>query len=611
MCGIIGIINLEKEPVSSRLLDEMTSSLSHRGPDETGVWKNGFVGLGHKRLSIIDLQTGKQPMRDKSGNVWITYNGELYNFVELKQELIAKGHSFRTNSDTEVILYSYIEWGDNCVERFRGMFAFGILDLTKKRLFLARDQLGIKPLVYLSTGSCFAFSSEIQALRCLDNIPLDLDLQAIDQYLFLQYIPAPLTIYKHMKKLPPAHRMSISFDGKISGPERYWDLKFEPDFSLDESEWIEALEKVLYDSVKAHLVSDVPFGAFLSGGIDSTAIVTYMAQILNSPVKTFSIGFGEEEFNELHYAEVVAKRCETDHHVEIVKPDALKILPKLVKHYGEPFGDSSALPTYYVSKMARKHVPMVLSGDGGDEAFAGYNTYRGWIQWLKFHRTPYWKKVLYPAASFIFPKRYPKRTPETKNWFRQINYFPNEHRRELWRGEYRDIPGLPIEVFENESKNTVNYSAVNKVQYMDLKTYLPFDILTKVDIASMLNSLEVRTPLVDVRVFEFAAAIPEHYNMSKNSKNEYEGKLLLKKLLKKYYPGNFLHRSKMGFSVPIQKWFGSPDNLQKNILERIVQKDSLINEFFCPGQIAKLVESQAYTLLWLLLFLEEWLYQNK
>ena len=611
MCGIIGILNLDKRPVSSRLLDQMTSALSHRGPDETGAWKNGFIGLGHKRLSIIDLQTGKQPMSDKTGNVWITYNGELYNFLELKQLLILKGYSFRTTSDTEVILYSYIEWGDNCVEKFRGMFAFGILDMTKKRLFLARDHLGIKPLVYLSTPGCFAFSSEIQALRCLDNIPLELDLRAIDQYLFLQYIPAPLTIYKQVKKLPPAHRLSISFDGEISGPERYWDLEFKPDHSLDESEWLEALDKVLYDSVKAHLVSDVPFGAFLSGGIDSTAIVTYMAQILKQPVKTFSIGFEEEAFNELQYAEVVAKQCMTDHHVEIVKPDALSILPKLVKHYGEPFGDSSALPTYYVSEMARKHVPMVLSGDGGDEAFAGYNTYRGWIQWLKFHKTPFWKKVLYPAVSSIFPKRYPKRTSETKNWFKQINYFPDDLRRELWRREYRDIPGLPIEAFEKESDNTADYGAINKVQYMDIKTYLPYDILTKVDIASMLNSLEVRTPLVDVRVFEFAATIPEHLNMNKNANNEFEGKLLLKKLLKKYYPETFIHRTKMGFSVPIQKWFEAPDNLQNDILDRILQKNSLINEFFCPEQIGKLIETQSYSLLWLILFLEEWLYQNK
>lgn len=611
MCGIVGLVQTKNAPVSRELITAMTTALSHRGPDGFGIELKDQVGLGHRRLSIIDLETGKQPLCNEDKTVWVTFNGEIYNFRELRQELEFKGHKFRTRSDTEVIVHGYEEWGDRCVERFRGMFAFGVADFRMQRLFLARDHLGIKPLYYLHSPTCFAFASEIQVLRHMPDIDFSINIQSVDQYLWLQYIPAPRTVYKNVFKLPPAHRISITFDGEMSGPEEYWKLQFCPAHNRSEEEWSEALEAVLYDSVRAHLVSDVPFGAFLSGGVDSSVVVAYMSKILNEPVKTFSIGFEEQDFSELPYAEIVASQWGTDHHVEIVKPNALDILPNIVKHYGEPFGDSSAIPTYYVCKMARKFVPMVLSGDGGDEAFAGYHSYRTWMERLSSLCLPTLENLFYPIAHAIFPRRYPLKLSELQEWLQCINYIPVPLRRQLWRPEYRSVTALPLDVFEREFERANQYGRVNKVQYMDLKTYLPFDILTKVDIASMMHGLEVRTPFVDVKVIEFAATIPETLLMGKNHSGEWEGKLLLKKLMQKYYTPEFLNRSKMGFGVPIQKWFAPGGELREYIYDRLLGDHSLLNEFFEPAIIRQFFEQNISYYTWLLLFFEEWLQQNK
>jgi asparagine synthase (glutamine-hydrolysing) len=607
MCGIIGLINF-KTPIERKQIKLMTSSLSHRGPDEEGIWIDGNVALGHRRLAIIDLSTGKQPMSNEDGKIWIAFNGEIYNYKELRQQLIEKGYRFKTNSDTEVIVHSYEEWGDSCVEKFRGMFAFGIVDLYHRRIFLARDHLGIKPLYYIYTPTCFAFSSEIQALRQLP-LNLDLDFQAIDQYLWLQYIPPPKTAFQQIKKLKPAHRFSITFDGNLTPTEEYWKINFIPICNRSESDWLDELEFVLKDSVETHLVSDVPFGAFLSGGVDSSAIVAYMSQLLKEPVKTFSIGFEEVEFNELNYAETAAKRWRTEHYTEIVKPEAIEILlPKLVKHYGEPFGDSSAIPTYYVCKIAREHVTMVLSGDGGDESFAGYNTYQSWLKWL--YPKDIWKKLFYPIAHAIRPKRYPRRAPVLDNWFKFITQINVHIRENLWRQEYQHIIQSSLDIFEKEFSRTNDYGIVQKVQYLDLKTYMPCSILTKVDIASMMNSLEVRTPFVDVKLVELAGTIPESLNININNQGELEGKLLLKKLMRKYYSAEFLNRPKMGFSIPIQKWFSKQGSLYNLIQERLLSQESKIHNLFDPNSIKTLVKNQATTPLWLLLFLEEWLNQN-
>ncbi len=612
MCGITGILRF-KEAVGQEEIERMTAVLSRRGPDGAGTWLEGGVAIGHRRLSIIDLETGRQPMCNEDGTVWITYNGELYNFLELRQELISTGHTFRTHSDTEVIIHAYEEWGDDCVCRFRGMFAFAIVDKRQQRLFIARDQLGIKPLVYYAADGIFAFASEIQALRQIRGVKLDLDLQSLDHYLFLQYIPAPRTVFQQMQKLPPAHRMSVTFAGKIEEPRQYWSIAFTPDNTKSEAEWLEELDQVLRDSVKAHLVADVPFGAFLSGGVDSSAVVAYMAQILDRPVKTFSIGFEEDEYNELEFAEIAAKRWGTEHHVEIVKPDALAILPDLVRCYGEPFGDSSAIPSYYVAKMARQHVPMVLSGDGGDETFAGYNSHLAWMEWTS-NSYPLWKRCLWPIARKLFPHRYgwqPTPGPSLHNWLGIMQYMATATRQALWRPEHLGVVTADVEAYSEAYAMTKGYSLAHTVQYLDMKTYLPFDILTKVDVVSMMNSLEVRTPIVDVRVAEFAATIPEQFNIRKNAAGKWQGKLLLKRLMERYYPAEFLHRRKMGFGVPIQKWFAPAGSLHNDLHERLLSRNSLICEYFEPKTIRQLVANNDSRLVWLLLFLEEWLQGRK
>lgn len=610
MCGITGLLNF-KEPINPKVIEAMTASLFHRGPDGDGIWVKDNIAIGHRRLAIIDLATGQQPLCNEDETVWVTFNGEIYNYLDLREQLLAAGHQFRTKSDTEVIVHAYEEWGDACVEKFRGMFAFGIVDLNEQRLFLARDQIGIKPLYYLNTPDCFAFASELQALRQIP-VNLNIDIQAIDQYLWLQYIPAPKTIFQQIRKLPPAHRISITLDGKLSDSQEYWQLDFNPDKQKTETEWLEEFDFILRESVKAHLVSDVPFGAFLSGGVDSSATVAYMSQLLDQPIKTFSIGFEEKEFSELKYAEVPANLWQTEHHTEIVQLESLDVLlPKLVKHYGEPFGDSSAIPTYYVSKMARQHVTMVLSGDGGDECFAGYNTYKNWMAWLNQDEKPLWKRLAYPFAHWLKPERYPSRTPELASWFRYMTQISSDTRYQLWRKEYHSIVNQPIEAFTQETLKTKNYGWSQKAQYFDMKTYLPGSILTKVDVASMMNSLEVRPPIIDINVFEFAATIPQSLNIARNVEGDWEGKLLFKKLLSRYYDKEFLHRPKMGFSTPIEKWFSQNGDYRGFLEERFLSTDSKLQQYFKPEMLKTLLKQKATQPLWLLLFLDEWLSQNQ
>ena len=611
MCGIAGMLRRDGANVAPEVLEAMTQSMAHRGPDgwDARIW--GAVGLGHRRLAIIDLDGGRQPISNEDEQVWISFNGEIYNYRELREVLQARGHRFRTNSDTEVIVHAYEEWGEACVERFRGMFAFALADLKSRRLFLARDHLGIKPVYYYQGPDCIAFASELQALRCVPGIRLEIDRQAIDQYLTLQYIPAPKTVFKQIRKLPAAHRLVIPFEGEPSEPENYWRLEFRPDHGRCEAEWLEALDHVLRDSVRSHLVADVPFGAFLSGGLDSSGVVAYMSEILDTPVRTFSIGFEERAFDELNYAKAVAEKWGTEHHAEIVRPNALEILPALVKHYGEPFGDSSALPTYYLSKVAREAVPMVLSGDGGDESFAGYWSYGAWMGFLSGIGIPKWKRLLRYGAQLVQPERFPARQPTLANWLRFVQSMDRRRRRALWRPEYQNVCEQPLKLFEEEFGVTSGYSHCHTVQYMDLKTYLPYDILTKVDVASMMHGLEVRTPIVDVRVVEFAATIPDSLNLEPAGNGEWAGKLLLKKLLSKHYSADFLHRRKQGFAIPMSRWFGSEGAWNGLIQERMTGTDSPLHECFQPGEIRRLIHTNSSVSLWLLLFLDEWLRQNR
>ncbi|MBS1635483.1 MAG: asparagine synthase (glutamine-hydrolyzing) [Bacteroidetes bacterium] len=606
MCGIAGYINLNGH-ASEEVIRQMTDAIAHRGPDGFGHKIADNIAIGHRRLSIIDLESGAQPMSDNSGKIWITYNGELYNYKEIKERLTGSGYVFKTSSDTEVIIYAYREWGERCLEHFRGMFAFAIMDLETKKLFIARDHFGIKPLFYYQSGDIIAFGSELQQFRKLPGFNKEIDLNAIDQYLWLQYIPAPLTVFKSIRKLKAAHYITIDFSGNISNQIPYWDLDFSKKKVRTEKEWVEATEHVIKNSVKAHLVSDVPFGAFLSGGIDSSLVVGYMSEVLNKKVETFSIGFEEEEYNELKYSEVVAKKFGTNHHVEIVKPDALHVLPKLVQHYGEPFGDSSAIPTYYVCELARKHVTMVLSGDGGDEGFAGYNTYTQYMRYMPVNFRTGIKKKLFPYAEMLFPKRYPKY--DTLNtWLSYMSYLQKDWRTKLWNKEYHqyisDMPTGFQEIY-NKAKSC---SKVNKVQYLDMKTYMNFDILTKVDTASMIHSLEVRTPLIDKEVWEFAASIPEEFNIN-NRSGEWRGKLLLKGILMKHFPAEFIHRRKQGFGVPISRWFSHEGELNGLLQDRILSQNSLIRTYFDQNVIHELISKNHSGALWLILFLEEWLTQ--
>lgn len=611
MCGIAGVIS--NYPSSRKKTEKMLKKLGHRGPDGKGILEFESGTIGHTRLAIIDIKYGKQPMSDSHQNFLITYNGELYNYVEIRNKLRLKGYDFITNSDTEVIIQAYSHWGKECVKYFRGMFAFCLVDLLKKELFLARDHFGIKPLVYCQNSEIFAFASEIQALKSIPEVNWDINLTALDQYLAYQFIPAPNTIYKEVKKLPPAHFMRVDFSGDIKEINSYWKFDFKPDYSKSEVEWLDALEEAIKESVNAHLVADVPFGAFLSGGIDSSLVVGFMSQLMANPVKTFSIGFEEEEYSELQYARKVANHWGTDHHEAIVKADALAILPDLVKHYGEPFGDSSAIPTYYVSQLARSHVTMALSGDGGDELFTGYESYSSrWSSHISAipEHLPAFKKELYCFLNLIFPNKYPLRTAFLSDWQRYIQYYGPSERYQLWKLEFANHLFQTGKTHQTIWKDSQSFSHFQRAQHLDFRTYLPYDILTKVDIASMMHSLEVRTPLLDIRVVELACQIPERFNINKSS-GEWVGKQLLKKIVAKDLGHDFAFRKKMGFAVPVKKWFGDTGKFRNELRERLLSSGNGLDEFFERKQLEKIANGTNSGKQWLIVFLQEWLTYNK
>ncbi|MBT6029457.1 MAG: asparagine synthase (glutamine-hydrolyzing) [Crocinitomicaceae bacterium] len=604
MCGIVGLINKNKD-AQKEVITAMSSRVIHRGPDGHGLHLYKQFGIAHRRLSFIDVEGGAQPLCNEDGSIWISYNGELYNFQDLRLELEKLGHIFKTKSDTEVIIHAYEEWGTDCPKRFQGMFAFVILDQNKEQVFIARDHIGIKPLFYSVQEGFTAIASELQAFKSVPEFDFSLDLRAMDQYLWFQYILAPNTIFEKVKKLEPGHSLIFNSEGKIIYHENYWDFKFKPNKKPSASEWVERLDATIQKSVKKHLVSEVPFGAFLSGGIDSTAVVTYMQEILDYPVKTFSIGFEEADFNELPYAQQVADTLGTDHTVKIVKPEALEILPELVRHYGEPFGDSSAIPTYYVSQMASENVKMVLSGDGGDEALAGYKTYSSFMHYQYVEEDAGLKRMAYNFASAIRPMKYPP-LHSVKKWYPYVQYLALDWRKDLWKDNYHDFVNTSSKEFEYYYGSTKNFSPIHKLQFLDLKTYLPGDILTKVDVASMMHSLEVRTPLVDKNLWELSAQIPAELNLNKVDGN-WSGKQLLKQILRKKYPDDFIYRKKMGFSIPRDKWFGTKNSTRTRLEEILYDPGSHVSEYFKLSGIERILNSNNYGAMWLLLFLEFWL----
>src|SRR6266436_577996 len=621
MCGIAGIIRWSDEPLRRGEIERMTAAISHRGPDGVGFLCRDGVALGHRRLAIIDPETGHQPMPNQDETVWLTYNGELYNFLDLRDELEQRGHTFETRSDTEVVVRAYEEWGPESVKRFRGMFAFALADFRKRRLFVARDHFGIKPLYYRLGDGYFAFASELTALRQVDDAPPAGSLEAVELFLRFQYIPTPHTIYKDVHKLPPATYLLVDFDGQVTAPTRYWDFSFQPETALSDSQWLDRAESVIQDSVNAHLVSDVPFGVFLSGGIDSSLVASQMSRLLKPPVQAFAIGFDEKQYSEIPYAEEVAERCGIQLHTQIVREDMLKILPDLVAHYGEPFGDSSAVPTWYVSRLAREHVPMVLSGDGGDEGFGGYPTYEWWMGLSQLTQAQHSARGLHPRAAFWYLRKAAHRfltqgTLNTLSEWQGLSLYNHEHeRRALWRDEFQGLVGRGCELFEEADAKARKFSRLSYAQYLDFQTYLPCDILTKVDVASMYHGLEVRTPLIDLRVVELAARLPLNQRFRSNGSSQPIRKYLLKKVLGKTFPPEFIHRKKRGFSIPRDQWFCAGQSGRRMLEQIVLDPHSRLYEWFKPEQVRAQLELHSETSdnsgpLWLLLVLGIWLQQN-
>ena len=565
MCGIAGRLNFDQSrPVDQDVLEAMTAAIAHRGPDADGFYRAPGIGLGHRRLSIIDLATGDQPLGNEDGSVLVIFNGEIYNFVEIRAELVARGHRFRTGSDTEVIVHGYEEWGDRCVERFRGMFAFAVWDARARRLLLARDRLGVKPLYYAHLpGQGVVFGSEIKALLQDADVPRDWRPEAIDAYLTLLYVPAPGTIYSAVQKLPPAHLL-VAEQGSVR-ISRYWDLPFPGTGSeAREAEYLEELDALLREAVGLRLVSDVPLGAFLSGGIDSSTVVSYMKETSARPPVTIAVGFEQREYDEVEHAETVARHLGCEFHALTASPRIETLLPKLAWHFDEPFADSSAVPTYYVSKAARELVTVALSGDGGDELWAGYAHHR--VE----HMEQRARATLGPArylASWIGKAlplsvkgarslRHLGVAPEDAYALKHVNgTFERDAKTALYSADFsRQLNGHdPLESLRAAWRDCASPSPMDRVLYADARTYMIDDVLTKVDRMSMAVSLEAREPLLDHRLLEFAARVPAALKI-KDGRSKY----LLRRLLERRVPRSITERGKSGFAAPIGAWMRGP-----------------------------------------------------
>lgn len=587
MCGIAGFVSPDNEvrfEERERLLDKMCKIITHRGPDEQGMAVRGRAALGMRRLSIIDVKTGQQPIFNEDESLAIVFNGEIYNYRELKADLEKKGHRFKTNSDTETILLAYQEYGAEAVKKLRGMFAFAIWNFRNETLFLARDRIGKKPLFYsIAADGAFVFGSELKSLRLYPNIDLTIDPAAVNAYLTFGYIPESLCIYTSVKKVEPGTTLTFR-NGNIS-ESTYWDIEYptvEP--TRSEADYIEELREKLLDAVRCRLISEVPLGAFLSGGIDSSTVVGLMSKLSSEPVKTFSIGFNEDSFNELKYARIAAKHFGTDHHEFIVTPDLVDIVDELVWHFDEPFADSSALPTYMVSKMAREYVTVVLSGDGGDELFAGYTRYLVDKNRNIFNSLPTTARAILAQVSKRLPhsafgKNYIYNISLTQldRYIDALTQFNLPQRKELLTSEFRSH--LQDRSFESErlfrevAEIPSNEDPLVRLLYLDSKTYLPGDILTKVDRMTMANSLEARSPLLDQDVIDFAATIPSHLKL-KGAETKY----ILKKTMEDLIPTDILYREKQGFGVPIEEWINN--ELSSRIRETLLSSNSISRGYF-------------------------------
>ncbi|MCP5099847.1 MAG: asparagine synthase (glutamine-hydrolyzing) [Chloroflexi bacterium] len=565
MCGICGVVSrFGNQPVSENLLRHMNDTMQHRGPDDAGHYLDEQAGLAMRRLSIIDLSSGHQPIPNEDKTIWIVFNGEIYNYLEIRHGLEEKGHQFVTNSDTEAIVHAYEEYGDECVQHLNGMFGFAIWDTRRRRLLLARDRVGIKPMYYHLSPTHFIFGSELKAVIANPGTPREIDFVAMDQFLTLEYIPSPRTIFKNIHKLPPGHRLILEDD--TARVEQYWNVEAQELPKGDEA-CIEALTELIRDAVKIRLMSDVPLGAFLSGGIDSSTIVSFMSELSNTPVNTFSIGFGDPTYNELPYARMVAEAYGTKHHEEFLEADINDLAMRLVSQFDEPFGDFSIFPTFLVSEVARRQVTVSLSGDGGDEIFGGYDTYVAQGMDAKYYgRLPRWlRQKAIPRMLDIVPPQPAKKglinkakrfveggaLPSAWGHTRWMMFMHDQDKSQLYSPDVRqaingDTPGGLMARYFGEAPQS---NSLAQQQYVDVKTYMVDNILVKVDRMSMAASLEARVPLLDHRIVEFGLNLPAHLKM-----NGDETKVIIRRIMADRLPKAVLNKPKEGFSIPLKHW---------------------------------------------------------
>jgi asparagine synthase (glutamine-hydrolysing) len=589
MCGIYGLFDADPgRPADLQTLHRMGHVLTHRGPDGGGLHTHGGLGIGMRRLSIIDLKTGDQPLANEDRSVWVVFNGEIYNYRELTAELLAKGHVFSTASDTEVLVHLYEEHGEECVDKLRGMFAFAIWDAPRRTVLLARDRLGIKPLYYAQTSRGFVFGSELKAIVQSPWTPRVVDGRALATYLQYGYVPDPLTILEGAAKLPPGHTLTVK-EGRAGTPRRYWQAtRFFPSapVAVREEEAAESLWTALRDAVRSHLVSDVPIGAFLSGGVDSSAVVAIMAGEIGASVKTFSVGFAQKEYNELPYARRVAEFFATDHHELVVGPESVGMLDDVLEAFDEPFADPSSIPTYLVARLARQHVKVALSGDGGDELFAGYDRYvvdhrRRHLEILGRTAIGGGLRTLSglladgtPGKNFL----YNVSLPRMERYLDSISLFPFRRLRDLLSLDVARDQTLQLDTAPSEGLDPLS-----RLQELDLRTYLPGDILAKVDRVTMANSLEARVPLLDHALVELGCGLPAGLRF-----NAGETKYLLKRVLRGRVPPEVLSRPKQGFGVPLQSWF---ENALPAFFQTLVDRaDRMADVGIRPSAVRSLVD---------------------
>jgi asparagine synthase (glutamine-hydrolysing) len=617
MCGIAGMAGQRTDVrVDEATVHRMCQAIVHRGPDDEGIFVKDGVGLGMRRLSIIDLSGGHQPVFNEDRTVWVVFNGEIYNFPELRRDLENRGHRFYTNTDTEVIVHLYEDLGSECVQKLRGMFALALYDERRHRLLIARDRLGKKPLHYALMKERLLFGSEIKSILAVAPELAQVNSQALLEYLYFGYVPDPITAFTSIQKLPPGHLLEFE-DGAIS-IRQYWDLpSYDTYFPKTEEECLEELERRLFEATRIRLISDVPLGAFLSGGVDSSTVVAMMARASSAPVKTFSIGFTKDDFNETHYARLVAKKFGTDHHEMILEPDVVQTVELLTSSLEEPFGDSSMLPTYYVSQMARQHVTVALSGDGGDEIFAGYDRYRIHADRRIFEYIPGWARRLYRDQIFpLMPNNirgrkfsYNVSLPWQERYVDGLSFVPAFERdmpllsdgfREVLRGGED-----PANVLRRYFSQAPARDPVSQILYVDTKTYMVADILTKVDRMSMLNSLEVRVPILDHELVEWAAGLSSAWKL-RGRKQKY---ILLKLAERVGVPREALYRKKQGFALPLDHWMRHE---LKDMLMVLIEPRTLQRGYFDPAGLRKLMDDHLHRgrdlsgRLWRLLMFELW-----